>query len=192
MSNRLHDLLAAAPVAACVLLAASGAASGAAPAVVAQTSPPGRATPDSLASDEQRAVRALAPALDARWNARDADGLAGLFTPDADVEIRSGSVQRMRGPAVRDRYRAMLAQAPAALRHRSAVDELHLVAPGVVMADGRAWIERANPDSSRAPLRAYTTKTLLVRGPGGWRVRVARSHAEPLDSAAWRTAVGAS
>ncbi len=186
MPNRLHDLLAAVPVAACVLLAASGAA----PAALAQRPAPERAAPDSVAADEQGAVRALAPALDARWNARDADGLARLFTPDADVEIRSDSVQRMRGPAVRDRYRAMLAQAPAALRHRSAVDELHLVAPGVVMADGRAWIERAAPDSSRAPLRAYTTKTLLVRGPGGWRVRLVRSRAEPLDTAAWRTATG--
>src|SRR5689334_5140247 len=95
--------------------------------------------PAALAPDDERAVRAVATALDARWNARDAEGLARLFAPDADVAIRGDALTRMQGPAVRDGYRAMLAQAAPALRHRSAVDALHVVAPGVVVADGRAW-----------------------------------------------------
>ena len=148
----------------------------------------GASAPWTLSAADERALRALAAALDRAWDARDAAGISRLFTADADLEIHGDGVRRLEGDALRAGYQAMLAGAAPALRHRSVVDRLRGVAPGAVLADGRAWIERAEGDSARAPLRAFTTTTLLVRGAGGWQVRAARSHAAPLDTAAWRAA----
>ena len=139
-----------------------------------------------LTADEARAIRAVGDTLDARWNRRDAAAFGSLFTPDGDLEvIGSEAARRLRG-TVPEFYRASFARAQPELRHRTATDELQVIAPGIVLAEGRAWIEREGADGARTPLRAYTTKTLLVRTGDAWRIRVARSHAEALDAAVMR------
>lgn len=138
-----------------------------------------------LTKADSAALLELAHAVDVRWDARDARAFARLFTADAVLEVAGEAVtRRIRGTIERD-YTASFARADGTLRHRTIVDELHLVADGVVHVDARAWIVRAQGDSL-VPLRAYTTRNVAVRTPDGWRLRVVRSHAEALDAPVMR------
>jgi uncharacterized protein (TIGR02246 family) len=141
---------------------------------------PAQRTPvaaDPVATDT--IVRGLFAAVDARWNARDAAGLAELHTENADISMPGGS--RMRGrEAIRDLFGRSFAASPPSLRHRTVVEETSLLAPGVLGADGRFLLEDARGDST-VVVRRLTFTAVVVRAPAEWRVRLVRIHLQPTD-----------
>jgi uncharacterized protein (TIGR02246 family) len=133
----------------------------------------------------QRSTRTSAyssPRSMARWNARDAAGLAQLHAGDADVWSGGGS--RLHGrEAIRESLAGSFAAAPASLRHRTLVEDTSLLAPDVASADGRIHLEDARGDSAVVVRRMRFT-AVAVRASAEWRVRLVRIHAETADRAA--------
>jgi uncharacterized protein (TIGR02246 family) len=146
------------------------------------TNPARRTAVAPPAAAVDRNLRVLFAAIDARWNTRDAAGLAELHAGDADVWIGSGP--RMRGrEAIRESFGRSFAAAPASLRHRTLVEDTSLLTPDVASADGRIQLEDTRGDST-VVVRRMTFSAVAVRAPAGWRVRLVRIHPETADRAA--------
>lgn len=137
-----------------------------------------------LAPDEASAVLRLAGAGDEAWNRKDAVALSRLFTEDAHNWM-VGSEMNLRGrDAIAAYFTANFAQRGPGLRHRTVVNELQLVAPGVVVADGEVFVERVAEGEAPRLLRRFTMNSVAVNGPDGWRLRINRVHPQPLPTSA--------
>lgn len=144
---------------------------------------PARAQPPSVtaASAVDTSIQALFAAIDARWNARDAAGLAALHTPDTDVSIRG--LPRLRGQAaLRDAFGPSFA-AGAVARHRTVVSETELIAPGIAVAEGRVLLD-APPADTTGARRQLSFVSVVTKASGGWQVRLLRAAPEQVGGSA--------
>ena len=131
----------------------------------------------ALAADEVAGIVALADATDAEWNARDAAGLAALYTDGATLMMVDRKQHIDGRAAVADYFTRSFAAIPAALRHRTVVDRLTVLADDLVMADTSVALTRVGADGQNEPVRDFATLTLVRREADGWRLEVVRAHA---------------
>jgi uncharacterized protein (TIGR02246 family) len=139
----------------------------------------------TLSAKDVADIVAVGTAIDAAWDARDAAGMAAHFSEDVDMRVLGATGERrIRGGMEAD-YKAFFPKVGPAIRHRTVTDELHPLTADLVAVDARAWVERLLPDGTRQTVYAYASSSLLERTPGGWKVRLARTHSvtEPLPAA---------
>ena len=141
-----------------------------------------------LTDAELRAVVALAEQSDARWNARDAAGLSALYTAEGHNRIVGTPVDLRGREAIRAYFAQSFPRTDAALVHHTVVEEAQRVSPDVIVVDGRVWLDRVGPDSTRTVVRRFAMNAVLVREGDAWRVRWNRARPEPAPA----TAAGAS
>ena len=140
-------------------------------------------TPARLSARDSAALRALADDIDARWDARDARGMSELYTLDGDVEVHASARAHTR-EGIRSHFATVFPQIPAPMRHRTVLRELHVLADGLVLTEGQAFIDRVAADSSRSVARTFTFQTIVAREADRWRIRMTRTRAEEGPRAA--------
>jgi len=136
-----------------------------------------------LSAADREAILAIAGDGDAAWNARDAAGLAATFTADGRNTILNTPVDLRGREAIVAYFKSSLAKVDPALRHRTVVDELTPVAPGVVVAAARVWLDRVDANGAATAVKKFTITSVIVREGDAWRIRVNRVHPEVLSGA---------
>lgn len=137
---------------------------------------PSRAQEVSAISKDESDVREVVSRYVEARERIDADGVAALFTPDADQLVSSGEWRKGRDEVVRG---AMASSRNAAGKRSITLTSVRFVAPGVAIADGRYEIA----EQTGAARRMWAT-LVLKKGRGGWRITAIRNMlpAEPAPS----------
>jgi uncharacterized protein (TIGR02246 family) len=169
---------------AAVLLAVATAATLASPAhaqapLRASVASAPRVAAAYFPSRDVDALLSLAGAVDARWNARDAAGVASLYAAEATVRglAREPLVGR---EAIRAQFADNFGRLAPDLRHRTEVASLQPISDDVVISEGRAYIERALPDGSREVVKTFEVTSVAVRRGTRWQLVNVRSQAIPV------------
>lgn len=137
------------------------------------------AQPPSPADAEE--LMQVARDADARWNARDAEGMAALYDEQASMRFHGRDVAIESRAAVREYFTASFAQLEPGLVHRSDVLQLTLQSDDVVLADNAVRVMRPGADGSNTTLREFSTITVLARqSDGSWKIRGIRVFPLPL------------
>jgi uncharacterized protein (TIGR02246 family) len=111
--------------------------------------PAAHAQTDSTAREIEPALRALLTELDARWNARDADGMSRLFMAEADFRIWGTRHHRSR-EEFRQHYAQAFPRVPPTVRHATSLTSLRVLVPGVVLLDGEVVVtDPGRPEAER-------------------------------------------
>ncbi len=123
------------------------------------------AVPSAQSPADDAAIRDVVRRyVDAR-EARDAEAVAALFTPDADQLVSSGEWRRGRDVLVNG---TMASSARTTGTRTIAVETIRIVGPDVAIADGRYEI-------SGAETRKMWTTFVMVRQQGQWRISAIRN-----------------
>lgn len=128
----------------------------------------------ALSDADRHAVLQAAEDADARWNARDAAGLTGMYSDDGTLVVGGGELMQGRA-LVLDYFTRSFARTPAELRHTTTVDRVVVLAPDLVMADTRVALDRPAEGGAPARVRDFNTLTVLVRREGQWRLHAVRA-----------------
>ncbi|MFO1252527.1 MAG: nuclear transport factor 2 family protein [Inhella sp.] len=120
-------------------------------------------------------LQSLADAIDARWNARDAAGLAGFYGPRATLSLEPSAV-RLSGRAEVQRYfeRSLGGLLPE-LRHVTQVQRASELPEGLCLTDSAVFLEREAADGTRSRVAEFRTYTLLRAQGSGWDVLAVRA-----------------
>lgn len=119
-------------------------------------------------------VLAVSRAIDERWGARDAAGLTAAYTADAHTRILGTTVDLRGSKEILAYFRQSFAAGQGVLRHRTIVQELQQIAPGIVATDGEVFLDRRLDDGTFVPYLHFTTNAVAVRTAEGWRIRINR------------------
>lgn len=123
----------------------------------------------------------LARDADARWNARDAKGMAALYDEQASMRFHGRDASIDSRSDVLDYFTASFAQLEPGLVHRSDVLQLTMQSADVVLADNAVRVMRPTADGSLETLREFSTITVLARqADGSWKIRGIRVFPLPL------------
>lgn len=131
--------------------------------------------PRHEAADSARIVAHWA-ALDAAWNARDAQRFSEHFAPDATLEfVDRGQAFDGRAAILRNFQQQFRSQHPA-LRHRSRVRDMRAVAPDVATVDGTVEILRSvgGAGAEFVIVRTFAIFAVMQRTAGAWTIRALR------------------
>ncbi len=135
----------------------------------------------SITPQEARTIVSIAGQVDTLWNARKAAEIAALYAPDATLEMVDRKTGAQGRQDILEYFARSFATLDPAMRHRTGIDRITVLAPDVVVANGHAWLERASGDAAPTPVRFFNTTTVVVRGAEGWRIRMIRTHDAPLE-----------
>jgi uncharacterized protein (TIGR02246 family) len=126
-------------------------------------------------ADKQPIIE-LHAAVDAAWNAGDANAFAALWTEDGTVTSPLGQLTEGR-PAIRTDEAAQLAGPMKGTRHKLTVSRVYRPTPDVAVADGEAQISGFHDASGKIqpPLTAKFTSVCIER-QGQWRISHLRSY----------------
>lgn len=122
------------------------------------------------------AVRALWSELDAAWNARDVERFSGLYT-EASSFVFVDRDQALEGrDAIREHFAVQFPRTPPAFSHHTTIDQTRPVADGIVVADGRVEVRRADPDAQGAPavFRRFAIFALMRQAGQAWQIDALR------------------
>lgn len=120
-------------------------------------------------------LQRLADAIDARWNARDAAGLAGFYGREATLSLEPSAV-RITGQAEVQRYfERSLGSLPPELRHVTQVQRAAELPEGLCLTDSAVFLEREAADGTRSRVAEFRTYTLLRPQGQGWDVLAVRA-----------------
>jgi len=132
---------------------------------------------------DRAALEKLAVDSDRAWDAKDIDRFAAHYS--ADGSVRMGGNDVITGEkAIREYFGRMFAARGDGFRHVSKVENLEMVGPDAVFADGHVRVERRQPDGSWQLLREFRNHSLVVRRKGEWRLRSVRAYPLPVRPAA--------
>jgi len=110
-------------------------------------------------------LRALVAELDARWNARDADSMSRLFTPDVDFRIYGTRHHRSR-EEFRHHYAQSFPRVASDIRHATSLSTVRLLGPGLALLDGEVVVGK--PGAPETETRRYYYTAVALQQNGGW------------------------
>lgn len=133
-----------------------------------------------VASEDERAIRALTQEFDAAWNARDAGRFSACFTEDGEMWFRPFD-EPMRGrDQIRKSYLQILSGLTPDTKHVTVIEATHAVAPGVLLLDGKADILASAPSGNETiTARRYSGMAILLKTAQGWRILFFRAWSVP-------------
>lgn len=143
------------------------------PSVRAQQEP----TAGTAPSPEEQAVRERTAALVATFNKGDADAVAGLFLPDAELVDEEGTLHRGR-EQIADLLRRFFEAYPGAVLSQD-IELVRTVGPDLAIEDGTRTISTSEGDS------VSRSRYLVVwrrQDDGSWQVASARQYQEEPPS----------
>jgi uncharacterized protein (TIGR02246 family) len=119
----------------------------------------------ATAGEPEGELRALIVELDARWNARDADSMSRLFTPDVDFRIYGTRHHRSR-EEFRRHYAQAFARVSPDVRHATTLGTVRTLAPGLALLDGEVVV--AKPGAPEAETRRFHYSAVALKLDGAW------------------------
>ena len=123
---------------------------------------------------EQAALKALAAAADAAWNAKDVERMTAAYTDNGS--LRLGGTPAIEGrEAIRAQFRSAFAARQGTLRHITSVDRAELIRPDLALSDAGVRIEQQQADGSWTLVRAFRNVSIAAKGPQGWRLQTVRA-----------------
>jgi uncharacterized protein (TIGR02246 family) len=128
-----------------------------APAVHAQTG--------GTAAEREPELRAFLAELDARWNARDADAMSRLFTPDVDFRIYGTRHHRSR-EELRHHYAQRFLNVHPDVRHATTLSTVRWLGPRLALLDGEVVVGK--PGAPEAETRRYDYTAVALQQDGAW------------------------
>lgn len=120
-------------------------------------------------------LQSLADVIDARWNARDAAGLASLYGPEATLSLEPAAVRLSGRPEVQRYFERSLGSVPPELRHVTQVQRASELPEGLCLTDSAVFLEREAADGTRSRAAEFRTYTLLRPQGQGWDVLAVRA-----------------
>lgn len=142
-------------------------------ATSAQSNPP----PIMPVSDA--AVRSFWSALDATWNARDANRFSQFFSEDASFRFTDTGLS-LDGRATIDEFfvKQFSRQAPE-LRHVTHIREIRVIAGNVIAVDAHIEVVRAPRSGTPSVARSFAAFAVMLESSDAWKVRLLRVHQLP-------------
>jgi uncharacterized protein (TIGR02246 family) len=140
------------------------------------------AAPGTSEMHQQAAIAAW-EAIDAAWNARDAERFAALFAEDATMVFFDRDQTLPGRDAIQAHFADTFPGIPPEYRHRSTVTRVRAVAHGVLAVDGLVHVVR-RPSAAGAisePFRAFRVVSLMTHAADRWQFGDVRIY--PLDGA---------
>lgn len=137
-------------------------------AAAAQAAPPAPA--------DAAALKALAEATDAAWNAKNAQGMARHFAPGATLMVAGAGPVRTGQGDIRAYFERMFAQRQGELRHVSEVLGTDLAAPDLAVNDVEVRVEARQADGSWTTVRRFHNLSMAKRQGGEWKLVAVRAY----------------
>ena len=132
-----------------------------------------------LPEADVRALVALADLTDVHWTNKDAAALTALYTPDGHNRILGTPIDLRGQEAIRAFFTQSFAKREPGLRHRTVVEEVQQIAPGIAAVDGSVYLEAV--DGEKVTLvRKFSMNAVVVKEGGAWKVRLNRVRIEPV------------
>lgn len=133
----------------------------------------------------REAVRDVWTQVDAAWNARDAQAFSRHFAEDVSFRfVRRG--QSLDGRAtLLEHFGEQFPRYAPELRHRTRIDAVRGVAPGVSTAEGEVRIVRPAADVEEPPvvLRTFAIFAVMSASGEAWTIRALRVYELPAAAA---------
>lgn len=129
--------------------------------------------------EDRAALQALVERSDAVWNARDANGMAALYSANATLRIIGRDVAVNGASAIHDYFTRSFAGLEPGMRHSTRLTGLHPQSDDVVLADAHVRLIRVDADGAETLVREFTTLTVAVRDGKQWRLSAVRAVALP-------------
>jgi uncharacterized protein (TIGR02246 family) len=147
-------------------------------APIAAPAPAADPAPADERSAAELAAGSLWAALDAAWNARDAEQFSQIFADDASLRFVDRDLSLDGRAAIRRYFTEQFGRQAADLRHESTQRAVRLVAPNVLGVDADIAILRVGAtDASQATIvRNFEIFALMHRSDGGLRFQVLRAY----------------
>lgn len=136
------------------------------------------------APSDRAAPRTIGSTIDARWNARDADGFSELFTEEASFQFPDRGTSLDGRATIRRYFAEQFPQFAPELRHRTSVRETRMITPDFHTVDGTVEIVRVADDEGTEPtlLRSFAIFALMHRSTEGWKIRELRAYQLPATA----------
>ncbi len=129
--------------------------------------------------EDERALRALAASVDAAWDRKDINLMAGSYSEDATLLVGGTSSLQLGQPAVQAYFQKSFAQRAGEMRHVSEFRNIDMLGPDLAVTDIRVRVEAEQPDGSWKEVRRFDNLSMAVRENGAWKLRVVRAY--PVD-----------
>lgn len=132
---------------------------------------------------EHDAATALWTAIDAAWNARDAERFAALFVEDAMMVFFDRDQTLAGRDAIAEEFTGRFPTIAPPYAHLSEVTRVRAVSHGVLAVDSTVDVVRrpAEPDAAPEPFRSFRVFSILTHGHDGdgWRFQEMRIYPKP-------------
>ena len=134
---------------------------------------------------DDRAIRAVGDRFSYLWRQMDADKIAELFAPDADMRHPDGTIEKT-SAVIRDNRRELFAKREyRGSVHPVSLYDIRCISSGVAIADGKWELRLDDVPASGAPAR----NLLASRRNSGWCTLVLTGGSGSWSIAAWRYTV---
>lgn len=134
-----------------------------------------------LSEADVQALVALADATDVHWTNKDAAALTSVYTADGHNRILGTPVDLRGHKQIEEFFTKSFANRQPGLRHRTIVEEVQQIAPGIAAVDGSVYLESV--DGEKVTLvRKFVMNAVVVKENGAWKVRLNRVRMEPAAS----------
>lgn len=139
--------------------------------------PPERTLAGGCTPADDRAIRLLGPKFSSLWREMDAEKIAEMFTPTADVRHPDGTIER--GPDIirQNRHELFRKKEYRGSVHPLQLNDIRCPAPGTAIADGKWELRLSDPPGTK-PYAGWCT--LVLRGSSGtWSIEAWRYTVDP-------------
>lgn len=161
-----------------LILGISASAQGTAAYPGASTGDPGSVvlTPALAGSNEHSAIRAVWSQVDAAWNARDAQAFSRLYAEDASFTFVQRGESLNGRSTIFEHFSERFPRFAPDLRHRTRIDAIQPIGPGVFTADGNVEILRVSDVGDEPPevLRTFAIFAVMGVHDDEWSIRALR------------------
>ena len=132
-------------------------------------------TEESMEDSLEASVQALADEYAAAWNAGDAEGIAALYTADADSSGPDGEIYTGR-QQIAEHYRELLEGADAGTTISIRTTSTRELEPGVVLVNGGFEVTGSmGAEGEEMPPAKGLSTVVLVQDGDTWRIASLRS-----------------
>lgn len=131
------------------------------------------ATAPALSGDDRNGhddVVTLWSAIDAAWNARDAERFSALFAEDALMEFYDPDRTLNGRDAIREQFTTQFPTIAPAYAHMSEVNRVRAVVDSVLVVDGTVQVLRHRDEAQDGPelFRSFRVLSLIAYDGGAW------------------------
>jgi uncharacterized protein (TIGR02246 family) len=135
--------------------------------------------PPSVMSASDAAARSFWSALDATWNARDANRISQLFAEDASFRFTDSGLSLEGRATIYEFFAKQFSRQAPELRHVTHIRDIRMVAAHVVAVDAHIEVVKAPQNGTPRVVRSFAAFALMQESSDAWKLRLLRVHQLP-------------